>query len=77
MKCMKNNKWNQKGLKSDDVEFEWCILNVEKSWVKICSKNWNPFVTAEFSSETPDTSKEIVQFAHEVHPVFAATLSTF
>ena len=25
----------------------------------------------------PDTSKEIVQFVHEVHPVFAVTLSTF
>ena len=25
----------------------------------------------------PDTSKEIVRFVHEVHPVFAVTLSTF
>ena len=25
----------------------------------------------------PDTSKEIVHFVHEVHPVFAVTLSTF
>ena len=25
----------------------------------------------------PDTSKEIVHFIHEVHPVFAVTLSTF
>ena len=25
----------------------------------------------------PDTSKETVQFVHEVHPVFAVTLSTF
>ena len=24
-----------------------------------------------------DTSKEIVQFVHEVHPVFPVTLSTF
>ena len=31
-------------------------------------------VTDEFSAETgPDTSKEIVQFVHEVHPVFAVT----
>ena len=27
--------------------------------------------------QSPDTSKEIVRFAHEVHPVFAATLSSF
>ena len=25
----------------------------------------------------PDTSKEIVHFVHEMHPVFAVTLSTF
>ena len=29
------------------------------------------------SGWNPDTLKEIVRFVHEVHPVFAATLSTF
>ena len=28
------------------------------------------------SFQNPDTSKEIVRFVHEVHPVFAVTLST-
>ena len=39
-------------------------------------KFWIAGVTDEFSSETL-ISKEIVQFIHEVHPVFAVTLSTF
>ena len=31
-------------------------------------------VTDEFSSETgPDTLKEIIQFVHKMHPVFAVT----
>ena len=29
------------------------------------------------SGWNPDTLKEIVHFVHEVHPVFAVTLSTF
>ena len=29
------------------------------------------------SGWNPDTLKEIVRFVHEVHPVFAVTLSTF
>ena len=29
------------------------------------------------SVRNPDSSKEIVRFVHEVHPVFAVTLSTF
>ena len=28
------------------------------------------------SRQNPDTSKEIIQFVHEVRPVFAVTLST-
>ena len=39
--------------------------------------SFNLFSVDEFSSETPHTSKEMVQFVHEVHPVFAVTLSTF
>ena len=55
--------------------FEWCILNTENYGVQISSKKWNPFVIDEFPD--PDTLKEIVRFVHEVHPVFAVTLSTF
>ena len=40
-------------------------------------RSFNLFRVDEFSSETPHTSKETVQFVHEVHPVFAVTLSTF
>ena len=40
-------------------------------------KKWNPFVTDEFPYETLYTSKEIVRFVHEVHLVFAVSLSTF
>ena len=57
--------------------FEWCVRNAKKSEVVISLKKWSAGVTDEFSSETgPDTSKEIVQFVHEVRPVFAVTLST-
>ena len=52
IKCMKNSKWNQKRVEKWWCGFEWCILNAEKSWVKICLKKWNPFVIDEFSSET-------------------------
>ena len=31
----------------------------------------------QVSAWNPDTSKEIVRFIHEMHPVFAVTLSTF
>ena len=54
--------------------FEWCILNAKKflSWNKFrkmkclcirCVFVWNPC-----------TLKEMVQFVHEVHPVFAVIL---
>ena len=62
-------------MKSEMVEnwwcgFEWCILNTEKQW---SSKKCNRRVSVWNS----DTSKEIVRFVHEVHPVFTVTLSTF
>ena len=50
--------------------FEWCIFNTERQW---SSNKCNRRVSVWNS----DTSKEIVRFVHEVHPVFAVTLSTF
>ena len=73
---MKNNKWSQKGLKNDDVALNGAFWTHKKSGVQIRFKKWNPFVTDEFPGN-PNTLKEIVRFVHEVHPVFAITLSTF
>ena len=53
------------------------MLDAKKSWVEIILEKWNAFETDEFSYENPRTLKEMVQFAHEVHPVFAEILSTF
>ncbi len=56
--------------------FEWCVRNTKKVWS--CNKfkkikcQCNRWVLVR----NPDTSKEIVQFVHEVRPVFAVTLST-
>ena len=56
---------------------KWCILNAKKvlSWYKFrkmkCLCNRWVFVWK------PCTLKEMVQFVHEVHPVFAVILSTF
>ena len=68
---MKNNKWSQKGLKNDDVALNgayWTQKSLEKWSTGLCNRRvsvWNP-----------NTLKEIVRFVHEVHPVFAVTLST-
>ena len=57
--------------------FEWCILNAQKVW------SWNKFNKMKCLCNrwvfvrNPDTSKEIVHFVHEVHPVFVVTLPTF
>ena len=51
-KCMKNNKWSQKGLKIDDVALNGAFWTNEKSRVQIISNKWNPFVTDEFPYET-------------------------
>ena len=75
------NAW-KKQMKSERVEilecgFEWCILNEKNvlSWNKYrkikCLCNRWVFVG------NPYTLKEMVQFVHEVHPVFAVILSTF
>ena len=57
--------------------FEWCILTAQKVWssnkfIKLkCLCNRWVFVWNRH------TSKEMVQFVHEVHLVFAVTHSTF
>ena len=51
-KCMKNNKWSQKGLKIDDVALNGAFWTQKNYGVQISSKKWNPFVTDEFSSKT-------------------------
>ena len=50
-KCMKNNKWSQKGLKNDDVALNGSFWTHTKSGVQISFKKWNPFVTDEFPDE--------------------------
>ena len=51
-KCMKNNKWSQKGLKIDDVALNGAFWAQKNYGVQISSKKWNPFVTDEFLYET-------------------------
>jgi hypothetical protein len=51
-KCMKNNKWSQKGLKIDDVALNGAFWTHKKSGVQISLKKWNPIVTDEFPYET-------------------------
>ena len=51
-KCMKNNKWSQKGLKIDDVALNGAFWAQKNYGVQISSKKWNPFVTGEFPYET-------------------------
>ena len=48
----------------------------KKSGVQISLKN-EILCNRRVSVWNPDTLKEIVRFVHEVHPVFAVTLSTF
>ena len=50
-KCMKNNKWSQKGLKNDDVALNGAFWAHKKSGVQIRFKKWNPFETHEFPNE--------------------------
>ena len=69
-------------MKSERVEnwwygFEWCILNTEKLWSSNKFKKMKSLCNRRVSVWNPDTSKEIVRFVHEVHPVFAVSLSTF
>ena len=48
-----------------------------KVWSSNKFKKMKSFCNRRVSVWNPDTSKEIVRFVHEVHPVFAVTLSTF
>ena len=68
-------------MKSERVEnwwcvFEWCILNTEKIWSSNKFKKMKSLCNRWSFVRNPDTSKEIVRFVHEVHPVFAVTIST-
>ena len=76
-KCMRNNKWSQKGLKNWWCDFEWCILNTQKVRSSNKFKKMKSLCNRWVSVWNSDTSKEIVRFVHKVHPVFAVTLSTF
>ena len=69
-------------MKSERVEilvcgFEWRILNAKKvlSWNKFRKLKclWNRWVFVW----NPRSFNEMVQFVHEMHPVFAVILSTF
>ena len=75
------NAWKYQ-MKSKRVEilvcgFECCMLDAKKflSWNKLRKMKclWNRWVFVW----NPCTLKEMVQFVHEVHPVFAVILSTF
>ena len=66
-------------MKSEIVEillcaFEWCILNTQKVWSSNKFKKMKFLCNSRVSVRNPDTSKEIVHFVHEVHPVFVVTL---
>ena len=75
---MKNSKWCQKGLKVDDVALNGAYLTQKKFGVVISLKKWSAGLCNRWVFvRNPDTLKEIVQFVHEVHPVFAVNLSTF
>ena len=69
-------------MKSERVEnwwfgFEWCILNTQKVWSSNKFKKMKSLCNRWVFVRNPDTSKEIVHFVHEVHLLFAVTLSTF
>ena len=48
----------------------------KKQWSSNKFKKMKSLCNRRVSVWNPDTSKEIVRFVHEVHPVFAVTLST-
>ena len=66
-------------MKTERVEnwwcgFEWCILKTVKQGSSNKFKKMKSLCNRRVSVWNPDTSKEIVRFVHEVHPVFAVTL---
>ena len=76
-KCMRHKKRSQKGLKIDDVALNGAFRTQKNYGVQISSKKMKSLCNRRVSVWNPDTSKEIVHFVHEVHPVLAITLSTF
>ena len=48
-KCMKNNKWSQKGLKIDDVALNGAFWTQKNYGVQISLKKWNPCVLTNLS----------------------------
>ena len=64
-------------IENDDVALNGAFWTHKKSGVQIRVKKWNPFVTDEFPYEILILWKRLSVFVHEVHPVFAVTLSTF
>ena len=69
-------------MKSERIEklwcgFEWCIFNTQKVRSSNKFKKMKSLCKRRVSVWNRDTSKEIVRFVHEVHPVFAITLSSF
>ena len=56
--------------------FEWCVRNAKKVWSCNKFKKMKCQCNRWVLVRNPDTSKEIVQFVHEVRPVFSVTLST-
>ena len=57
--------------------FDWCILNTEKLWSSNKFKKMKSLCYRRVSAWNSNTSKEIVCFVHEVHPVFTVSLSIF
>src|SRR4051812_7712408 len=57
--------------------FQWCILNAQKVLSRNKFKKMKCLCNCLHFALTISTSKEMVQFVHEVHPVFAVTLSNF
>ena len=74
-KWLKNSKWCQKVLKIDDVALNGA-QGTQMSRVVISFKKMKCQCNRWVLVRNPDTPKEIVQFVHEVRPVFAVTLST-
>ena len=63
-KCMKNNKWSQKGLKIGDVALNGAFWIQKNYGIQINWKKWNPFVTDEFSSETLILRKRLLSILY-------------
>ena len=74
---VKIRKWSQKRVENWWCGFEWFILNTRKVWSSNKFKKMKYLCNRWVFVRNPDTLKEIVRFVHEVHPVFAVTLSTF